>query len=119
MVCVAMAAMGAHGRERINMDEGWRFSLGHAADPAKDFNFGMGKPLAKANEAEGAVRPDFDDGTWRELDLPHDWAVELPFDFSDDPNQMGHGYKPVGWKYPGNSIGWYRKAFDLPASCVA
>ena len=30
--------------------------------------------------ADGAENADFDDSNWRELDLPHDWAIEGPFD---------------------------------------
>jgi beta-galactosidase len=33
------------------------------------------------------MSPQFDDRGWRVLDLPHDWAVELPFDSKA-------GYKP-------------------------
>ena len=47
------------------------------------------------------------------MNLPHDWAVELPFDKNSDTS---HGFKPVGPGFPKNSIGWYRRAFDLPAS---
>jgi len=51
---------------------------------------------------------------WRSLDLPHDWAAELPF--VHDESLQSHGYKPLGRKYPENSIGWYRRAFDIPAT---
>jgi hypothetical protein len=27
----------------------------------------------------------------------------------------GHGFKPLGTKFPTNSIGWYRRTFELPA----
>jgi beta-galactosidase len=61
------------------------------------------------------VRPKFDDSAWRQLDLPHDWAVELPFDGTDNSKDLvGHGFKAVGPHYPKNSVGWYRKDFDLP-----
>ena len=43
--------------------------------------------------------------------MPHDWAVELPFENSPDFDVMSHGYKPVGGHYPATSIGWYRKRF--------
>jgi hypothetical protein len=36
----------------------------------------------------------FDDSKWRTLNLPHDWAVELPF--VHDEEQKSHGYKPLG-----------------------
>ncbi|HEU6450542.1 MAG TPA: glycoside hydrolase family 2 TIM barrel-domain containing protein [Gemmatimonadaceae bacterium] len=67
------------------MDPGWRFTLG---DPA------------------GAERPEFDDGSWRGVDLPHDWSIEgTPHE--DAPGGGRVGYFPSG-------IGWYRKAFRLP-----
>ena len=50
--------------------------------------------------------------SWRSLDLPHDWAIELPFDQNSDGS---HGFKPVGPGYPKNSVGWYRRTFELPA----
>src|SRR4051812_27245532 len=88
LLVIAAAARGQDapgGRERTRLDLGWRFALGSAADPARDFGFGTGTPWAKAGEAVGAVRPDFDDSGWREVDVPHDWAVELPF--VEDPDE--------------------------------
>lgn len=73
-------------RQRLSMDPSWRFSLG---DPA------------------GAERPDFDDHGWRRVDLPHDWSIEgIPT--KDAPAGGRGGYLPTG-------IGWYRKAFRMPA----
>ena len=54
----------------------------------------------------------FDDSKWRPLNLPHDWAVELPF--VRDEELQGHGYKPLGRRYPETSVGWYRRTFDVP-----
>ena len=48
---------------------------------------------------------------WRVVNLPHDWAVELPFDQTADGS---HGFKPLGPGFPTNSIGWYRRTFELP-----
>ena len=56
----------------------------------------------------------FDDSKWRALNLPHDWAVELPF--VRDEEQNSHGYKPIGRRYPETSVGWYRRDFEIPAS---
>ena len=50
---------------------------------------------------------------WRTVNLPHDWAIELPFDKTADGS---HGFKPVGPGFPKNSVGWYRRTFDLPAT---
>lgn len=52
----------------------------------------------------------FNDNTWRKLDLPHDWSIELPFDEKAPATNQG-GSLPGG-------IGWYRKSFILPASLV-
>lgn len=101
-------------RVKINFDRGWKFHPGNAADPSKDFNFKVANLFSKTGKAEGtAVDPKFDDHDWRNLDLPHDWAVELPFEDSPNFDVMAHGYKPVGGLYPENSVGWYRKTFSI------
>ena len=98
----------------LNFDEGWRFSLGHAADPAKDFNYKVANLFAKSGKAEQtAISPVFDDAAWRKLNLPHDWAVGLPFAQSANVDVLAHGYKPVGGLFPATSIGWYRKHFNV------
>lgn len=101
-------------RQRINFDNDWRFHLGHAADALKDFNYSIATIFSKSGKAEGtAIDPKFNDNNWRQLNLPHDWAVELPFDSSSNFDVMAHGYKPIGGLYPQNSIGWYRKHFTV------
>ncbi|MDR3653627.1 MAG: beta-galactosidase GalA [Paludibacter sp.] len=103
------------GREHLLMDFNWRFAFGSANDYAKDFTTGTSyfTYFAKTGYGDGAAAPQFKDSTWREVDLPHDWAVELPFSGSASHS---HGYKTIGWKYPDSSVGWYRKKFDIPAS---
>jgi beta-galactosidase len=104
-------------RERLLLDFGWRFHFGHADDPAKDFGLGaMRRELqfAKANLYLPVLAREFDDSDWRSVDLPHDWAVELPF--QNVPNLPEHGGHPVGREFPETSIGWYRRVFDLPSS---
>lgn len=101
-------------REKILFDNDWKFSFGHAGDPSKDYNFSIAPIFSKNGKAETtAIDKKFDDTQWRSLNLPHDWAVELPFIESDNFDVMAHGYKPVGGLFPETSIGWYRKAFDL------
>ncbi len=83
---VFAAAPLAAQRQRLSMDPGWRVTLG---DPS------------------GAERPGFDDRAWRRLDLPHDWSIEgTPA--RDAPGGGRMGFFPSG-------VGWYRKAFRLPA----
>lgn len=100
----------------INFDDQWKFHLGHAADPAKDFNYSVATIFAKSGGAYGtAIDPRFNDSGWRQLSLPHDWAVELPFVEVNNAEVQSHGYKPVGGLFPATSIGWYRKHFIIPA----
>jgi beta-galactosidase len=103
-------------REQLLFDAGWKFQFGHSSDPARDLGFGNGQgDFAKTGDFAFA-KAKFDDSKWRALNLPHDWAVELPF--VHDDVQMSHGYKPVGRRYPETSVGWYRREFDIPASDV-
>jgi beta-galactosidase len=59
-------------------------------------------------DAIGAQMPEFNDSTWRDLDLPHDWSIEGPFEEKEPASGPG-AYLPTG-------VGWYRKRFRLPES---
>ncbi len=106
----------AQTREQLLLDFGWKFHLGNAADPSKDFEYGTGSSFAKAGAAVGAARPDFDDSLWRTVNVPHDWAVEQNFVEVKDESVMQHGYKPIGRQFPETTVGWYRRTFTLPES---
>jgi beta-galactosidase len=100
-------------REKLLADFGWKFKLGNADDASKDLDFGKDQgDFAKTGDFKFA-KAGFDDASWRSVNLPHDWAVELPFVWDNDLGS--HGYKPLGRKYPETSVGWYRRSFDLPA----
>lgn len=109
----------AAGRERLLADFGWHFHLGHANDPALDFGYGRGNAFAKSGSfISGGGRgnpavttPQFADADWTPVDLPHDWAIDLPF--ISDRGQNGHGAKPLGRAYPDTSVGWYRRRFII------
>ena len=111
----AQTKQSASAREKLLMDFGWRFALGHSYDTKKDFDNGTGyfSYFAKTGYGDGAAAKDFDDRSWRKLDLPHDWCVELPF---DNRGSYSHGYKAMGRNFPENSVGWYRKNFSIPES---
>ena len=73
------AAWGADSRG-IDFNAGWKFQLGDTID----------------------------DANWRDLCLPHDWAIEG--DFSDaNPSGPGGGALPGG-------TGWYSKSFSVDGS---
>lgn len=82
-VAARPAEVKVGGERRVSFNQGWRFLKG---------------------EAEGAERPEFADAAWRELDLPHDWAIEGPFDRRINPHAGALPYF---------GIGWYRRHFKL------
>ena len=90
VLCAIGMMLTIQARERRNFDHGWRFILADSAQMA---------------------RPDYDDATWRTLDLPHDWAIEGDFSASN-PSGAGGGALPGG-------IGWYRKHFTLASGTTA
>ena len=67
------------------------------------FNFGWKFQLGNP---KGAERIDYDDSTWRTLDLPHDYQFEQPW---DEKENKGRGFKRM-------CEGWYRKTFNVPES---
>lgn len=104
-------------RTHLDFDADWRFHFGHAGDPRKDFNYSIAPIFSKSGKAETtAIDTRFDDSNWKKLDLPHDWAVALPFSYHENFDVQSHGYKPVGGLYPETSIGWYRKHFVMTLS---
>ncbi|MDR7299282.1 beta-galactosidase [Pelomonas aquatica] len=114
LAMVAGPAAADGPRQRVRIDDGWRFALGHAHDPAQDYGHSTRAFFfAKAGFGDGPAAADFEDRTWRRLDLPHDWAVELPFDARGSST---HGSKAIGRAFPENSVGWYRRELAIPAS---
>jgi len=111
----AAPATASSPRERIRLDDNWRFALGHATDPDRDFGHATGyfSYLAKTGYGDGPASPAFDDRAWRIVNLPHDWAVELPF---DPRGTASHGHKALGRHFPENSVGWYRRTFHIPST---
>ena len=59
------------------------------------------KPVQKS----GCLAPEFDDNSFKKVQLPHDWAIESPF-LVDKPNETG--------KLPWDGWGCYRKEFNVP-----
>ncbi len=89
-------------REHLSLDSNWRFHLGDDWPDALH--------LENSGTGSGPASKQFTDAYWRIVNVPHDWAVELPFDPAADGS---HGFKALGVKYPTNSIAWYRRTFEL------
>ncbi|KQN25665.1 beta-galactosidase [Sphingomonas sp. Leaf33] len=87
---------------RLLLDRGWRFHLGDIAMPVIT-GHEPSYENAKAGAAHGAAAISFDDSDWREVDLPHDWAIEAPV---DPQANVAQGYRRRG-------IGWYRRTIRL------
>ena len=117
-------------RQRLSIDNDWRFIKDDPADVAGQLDYDKvkssivmtGQDFQDAAPAQQAlpepikdnpgenvsyVQTGFDDGSWRQLNLPHDWGIEGPF----DQKYFGDTGKLPYW-----GIGWYRHHFDLPAS---
>src|SRR4029077_15094351 len=75
----------AAAERRVSFNESWRF--------------------LKADAPDGE-QPAFDDSGWRTLNLPHDWAIEGPFDSKYSPETGG---------LPIYGTAWYRKHFTMTA----
>ncbi|MCX6298413.1 MAG: DUF4982 domain-containing protein [Bacteroidetes bacterium] len=52
-----------------------------------------------------ASAANYNDKSWRSLNVPHDWSIEYPFNRANTSGRGG-GYVETG-------IGWYRKSFVL------
>lgn len=111
-------------RERIAFNDGWRFTKGDSENAGVSLSYTnlkawilpSGNAFCATNSfprptEEPAVvsfaQPDFNDSSWRQLNLPHDWGIEGPFQ-QEYPGETG--------KLPWWGVAWYRKHFTLPAS---
>ena len=79
----------------------------------------------KNSEVEGGEKPSLNTGDWQTVEVPHDWAINGPFDESNDVQvvQVIEDGERVARKRSGRTgglphvgIGWYRKSFDIPLS---
>ncbi|WP_260737646.1 hypothetical protein [Tunturiibacter lichenicola] len=95
---------GQFGRGRLSLDRGWLFHEGDIPFPVIT-GHQPSYDNAKAGSSSGAASPDYDGSSWRQVNLPHDWAVWQPFDKNAN---LAQGYRQRG-------MGWYRKYFPAPA----
>ena len=80
------------------------FSTAAETETVRTRDFNKGWQFILDNNSQFSAQ-NFDDSSWRKLDLPHDWSIEQPFTNSVS-SEIGH--------LPGGT-GWYRKHFTLPA----
>lgn len=89
-------------RKQIVLRENWKF---HLEEPQEVWDSQTAEYPRK--EEWAAWYKGFDDSGWRDVTVPHDWSVELPF---SQRYSSGTGYLAGG-------VGWYRLHFSLPESC--
>ena len=91
-------------RSETLLKGGWRFHLG---------------------DVENAHETDFDDHTWQQVSVPHDWAIAGPFGSSFDLQKVAvtqNGEKEATLKtgrtggLPYVGVGWYRTTFVASAT---
>ena len=75
-------------------------------DPAKKHQRPPGNPGSNFP----FVQNSFDDKTWEQVDLPHDWAIKGPF-YNQENAIVGGG---MG-RLPVQGVAWYRKNLNIPA----
>jgi len=112
-------------RKRQSINESWKFTrndppntngLAYSAIKSwvlptgnrflKDASRQVERPSGNLGVDVSYAQPEFDDRSWRAVDLPHDFAIEGPF------NTQGGG--GMG-RLPSAGVAWYRKHLDIPA----
>ncbi|MFI3248028.1 MAG: glycoside hydrolase family 2 TIM barrel-domain containing protein [Rikenellaceae bacterium] len=83
LLCSTLSATMAGSSAMSSFNEDWRFFNGNALE---------------------AETTKLDDSNWRQLDLPHDWAIEGPFDVKNNARNGG---------LPFHGTAWYRKTFTM------
>jgi len=121
---LSVVAAPAMPREKLPFDADWYFYKEDPSSTDSALSYANIKPWVMATGSEfvkggqtnsrpsgnldaDEARPDFDDGSWQHVNLPHDWAIAGPFDINA-PGDTG--------KLPWEGVGWYRKHFTIPAS---
>jgi beta-galactosidase len=115
-------------RDRSSFNDDWLFYKGDAAGATEKLDYTQVKnwllpsgkrfaingdqsklqmPAGNLGEDVLFTHADFDDTSWRRLDLPHDWAIEGDFQQAL-PGDTG--------KRPFAGVGWYRKHFNVSAA---
>lgn len=122
--CALILTLDSVARERILLNKDWRFAKGHAANPEKDFGYGMALSFSKVaflqestileKDQRSQLRiphaPGFIDTAWAKINLPHDWGMGEGY--SKEQFKI-KGYRTLGGRSPENSVGWYRKSFEI------
>lgn len=101
----AMAADKQSLSRIYSMDLGWRFHLGDLENYTTNMlNGGQVGENALGGGKTDLFEPEFDDSSWRGLNLPHDYTIEREH---DQNVSAVYGALPM-------DTAWYRRCFDAP-----
>lgn len=129
------------GREKLSLNDGWKFFRSEINPDGLSYDHRPGLPstndtqilkpwiLPTANQFiidpsnwyerppgnpgsdVAYVQSSFDDGSWADVKLPHDWSIAGPFYTEEDPIVTpGMGRLPVF------GVGWYRQKLNISES---
>jgi beta-galactosidase len=95
ITCFFTQSFAKVSQREMPFDDNWKFSL---------------------QDVKGAEKPSFNDKTWRDIDLPHDWSIEkLPGQEAGKVigpfSKESKGTTATGYTVGG--VGWYRKTFII------
>ena len=93
-------------RKHFNMDMDWRFHRGDIEIDGGKGHADVYRRTKTGGERGPATKRAYDDSTWENVNVPHDYMREAEY----SPDEMGnHGYRVF-------DNGWYRKTFSLEPS---
>ena len=119
LAATMLAASSFGATEKVALKTGWRFAK--ADDPKYVCDASMSNEIRKLSaildradrgDLSAGIdfdwaKPSFDDSSWKEVRVPHDWGVDKPF---DSDRAYGDAFLDV------TGVGWYRMKFRV-GSC--
>lgn len=86
VIILSISQINAQSREVLTLQKDWKFIKGNP---------------------ENASSVELDDSNWKNITVPHDWAISEPFIIDGDGNTG---------KLPWKGEGWYRKQLEIPST---
>lgn len=108
LLSVQLPAFDSNKTKQANAESTSPTKVKYKGEREMDFNEDWRFKKETDDSLDHAKNPDFDDASWRQLALPHDWSIESDFN-PDSPATHEGGYLDGG-------TGWYRKTFTVPES---
>jgi beta-galactosidase len=101
-ICMLVCSLAAQTRKETFLEKGWRFAKGDIPE---------------------AMLTTYDDSAWEQVAVPHDWAIEGPFDRQIDRQvtRIEQNGEQIPTEHTGRTgalphigTGWYRLNLEIP-----